>query len=364
MKTLYDGVDNWTFEYDANGMRTRRYCDWCGYQYTYTGSQLTQMTVNGSEVFNFTYDASGTPLTLSIGRTVYYYVTNLQGDVVKILDAFGRTVASYTYDAWGVNQNEYPDYLEFYNPLRYRGYVYDEETELYYLQSRYYDPEMGRFINADAFTSTGQGLLGNNMFAYCGNNPIARADHAGTSWLKTAIKGIVKHIVKPIKKFIESCVSKIDKTYSVGITAGGSLATLAGSGQVGVSVDTKGNVAIQKTNAVGGTSSTSKTGFVGGVYSMHTNAPTIYDLNGYGAQAGGTIAIPVGNIYTAAAVDVNIIPDLENDKTYVGITNMRGFGLPGADFHSMISHTSTDPKLQFNIYDVGDRILDVIMEWD
>lgn len=65
------------------------------------------------------------------------------------------------------------------NPLRYRGYVYDTETGLYYLQSRYYDPEIGRFINADAFTSTGQGLLGNNMFAYCGNNPVVYEDDSG-----------------------------------------------------------------------------------------------------------------------------------------------------------------------------------------
>lgn len=65
------------------------------------------------------------------------------------------------------------------NPFRYRSYVYDEETELYYLQSRYYDPEMGRFINADVFASTGQGLLGNNMFAYCGNNPVCFSDPSG-----------------------------------------------------------------------------------------------------------------------------------------------------------------------------------------
>jgi RHS repeat-associated protein len=65
------------------------------------------------------------------------------------------------------------------NPLRYRGYVYDTETGFYYLQSRYYDPQIGRFLNADAYASTGQGLLGNNMFAYCLNNPICRIDIGG-----------------------------------------------------------------------------------------------------------------------------------------------------------------------------------------
>lgn len=65
------------------------------------------------------------------------------------------------------------------NPLRYRGYYYDSETGLYYLQSRYYNPEIGRFINADSFASTGQGLLGNNMFAYCLNNPVRYKDTQG-----------------------------------------------------------------------------------------------------------------------------------------------------------------------------------------
>ena len=71
------------------------------------------------------------------------------------------------------------------NPLRYRGYVYDTETGLYYLQSRYYNPGWGRFINADAYLSTGQGFNGHNMFAYCGNNPISRYDVGGMFWKET-----------------------------------------------------------------------------------------------------------------------------------------------------------------------------------
>ena len=77
------------------------------------------------------------------------------------------------------------------NPLRYRGYVYDNDTQLYYCQSRYYDPALGRFLNADAFASTGQGILGNNMFAYCGNNPISRVDATGQAWLAAAVGGAI-----------------------------------------------------------------------------------------------------------------------------------------------------------------------------
>ena len=106
---------------------------------------------------------------------------NLQGDVVAILNTSGTAVVQYTYEAWGdmVTDGSQKDTLGFYNPLRYRGYVYDAETTHYYLQSRYYYPYLCRFINADAFTSTGQGILGNNMFAYCRNNPVSRIDISG-----------------------------------------------------------------------------------------------------------------------------------------------------------------------------------------
>ena len=163
------------------------------YSYVYNGSQLvqevivTKTTVDGTtttatETLNYYYDASGTPMAVEYNGTMYYYVTNLQGDIVAILNTSGTTVATYTYDAWGnilTTSGTLATSLGTANSLRYRGYVFDSETNLYYLQSRYYDPEMGRFINADAFASTGQGLLGNNMFAYCGNNPINYVDPSG-----------------------------------------------------------------------------------------------------------------------------------------------------------------------------------------
>jgi len=151
------------------------------YKYYYNGSSLSRMT-KGTDVLDFIYGADGTPTAVVYNGTYYYYVTNLQGDVVALLDSSGNTVVSYTYDAWGKpisTTGSMASTLGTINPLRYRGYVYDTETGFYYLQSRYYDPTIGRFLNADAFASTGQGLLGNNMFAYCNNNPLNFVDSGG-----------------------------------------------------------------------------------------------------------------------------------------------------------------------------------------
>ena len=143
----------------------------------------TNQTVTA--VMDFVYDESGKPFAmidqLSAQPKTYYYVLNLQGDVVKLIDQDGAETAAYTYDAWG-NILSQSGSMADVNPLRYRGYYYDAETGFYYLQSRYYDPATRRFINADSYASTGQGFVGTNMFAYCNNNPVNSADmegHAG-----------------------------------------------------------------------------------------------------------------------------------------------------------------------------------------
>ncbi len=165
-------------------MRTSRSNGTKTYNYVYNGSQLTQMTV-GNDTLYFTYGAIG-PTTVTWNGTTYYYALNGQGDVIAIFDSNGDCVVTYYYDnAWGYNpepEGIMASTLGTLNPLRYRSYVYDEETELYYLQSRYYNPEISRFINADNYPTTGQGLTGNNMFAYCGNNPVDHKDATGAFW--------------------------------------------------------------------------------------------------------------------------------------------------------------------------------------
>ena len=138
-------------------------------------------------VLDFIYDESGRPFALKYSTDgtsfqTYYYVLNLQGDVVKLIQTNGYVVAHYTYDAWG-NILDSGGNLAEINPLRYRGYYYDNETGFYYLQSRYYDPANRRFINADVYSSTDSSdAVSCNMFAYCGNNPVINWDPEGDTF--------------------------------------------------------------------------------------------------------------------------------------------------------------------------------------
>ena len=107
---------------------------------------------SSATIMDFIYDNQGLPFALNYSTnngsnfTTYYYVLNLQGDVVKLVDGGGTSVASYAYDAWGKILSSSGSKAEI-NPLRYRGYYYDTETGFYYVSSRYYDPEIGRWIH-------------------------------------------------------------------------------------------------------------------------------------------------------------------------------------------------------------------------
>ena len=154
------------------------------YDYVYSGSSLSYLTVTST---NFGADPVTEELyfgngTVAYGDDVYYYVTNLQGDVVAIIDADGNVLVEYCYDAWGKIlsiSGPMADTLGAVNPLTYRGYVYDTETDLYYLESRYYDPAVERFINGDGAYDTNQGFLGYNLYIYCLNNSVNMYDPNG-----------------------------------------------------------------------------------------------------------------------------------------------------------------------------------------
>ena len=132
--------------------------------------------------------SQGQAFTYAANRfDTFYFEKNIFGDIVAVYNEDGDKIGSYTYDAWGICTTTTESgitavekyIVRTYNPFRYRGYYYDTDTGLYYLQSRYYNPQWGRFLNADGYVSTGQGLLGYNMYAYCNNNPVMGYDPTG-----------------------------------------------------------------------------------------------------------------------------------------------------------------------------------------
>ena len=183
-----------SYTYDSEGIRTSKTVGSATTKYLLNGTQILAQATNGTTL-SFFYDQQGKRVGMADGNNkFYYYIYNLQGDVIALADAStGKLVVTYTYDAWGKPlsvTDKTSNSVGTQNPFRYRGYYYDTETSLYYLQTRYYDPEVGRFINADAFTSTDiSSPLGTNMFAYCENNPIMRSDPTGE--LFGAISGVI-----------------------------------------------------------------------------------------------------------------------------------------------------------------------------
>ena len=165
------------------------------YKYYYRDGKLIDYQWSGTDIYIW-YDGNGAPYGFSCNYTDYYYIKNAQGDITGIADAAGNPVVAYSYDAWGRlldTAGTLASTIGAYNPLRYRGYVYDDETGLYYVSSRYYDPEICRWINADDIECLGaeEEPLSYSLYAYCLNNPINRTDVNGNwslpNWAKLVI---------------------------------------------------------------------------------------------------------------------------------------------------------------------------------
>ena len=190
------------FQYNADGIRTNKIVDGVNHVYTLNGTQIVSEAW-GNFLLIYLYDESGAPIGLQYRTKSYaanvfdtfYFEKNLQGDVIAVYNASGTKIGTYTYDAWGNctvtvfsgTTTLEKNIVRTYNPFRYRGYYYDTETQLYYLQSRYYNPAWGRFLNADGeLSNIGGDIRGYNLYVYCFNNPANMNDLSG-QWPKWLI---------------------------------------------------------------------------------------------------------------------------------------------------------------------------------
>ena len=184
------------------------------------GLTHTDHASNEVDKMHFFYDVQGKVIRVDLNGAIYSYIRNLQEDIVGILDDKGKLVVEYKYDAWGKQLfvgGTLASTMGRRNPFLYRGYIYDEMTELYYLRGRYYCSYTMRFVNADKILSAYCRILGSNMFAYCDNEPIRRIDETGDKWgviAKFCQKAL--EVAVAVVKVAKEC---IDEVFSVAVYA-------------------------------------------------------------------------------------------------------------------------------------------------
>ena len=183
--------DTNTYTYNANGIRTSKTVNGVKHEYTLDGTKILKETWGDNTLIPL-YDNEDSVCGIIYNDYAYYFQKNLQGDVIAITNNKGKVVASYTYDAWGVCTivSDNTGIIARVNPFRYRGYYFDQEIGLYYLQSRYYDASVGRFVNLDTPEVVISINTPKNLFEYCGNNPINEKDPAGNAVVTTILKFI------------------------------------------------------------------------------------------------------------------------------------------------------------------------------
>ena len=215
LQQITDGENIYTYSYNADGQRVSKTVNGTETEFFYNGSILAgQKTGNNTLVFM--YDNNGDIFGVVYNGAEYYYIKNAQNDVVAIVDSNKNVIAEYQYDAWGrivsvtdVEGNDISaqkDHIGNVNPIRYRSYYFDIETYFYYLNTRYYSPEMCRFLNADdtdTLLCSPNELTDKNLFAYCDNNPVMRVDHGGDFWMLigAAVGAVVGGAVSAISQY-------------------------------------------------------------------------------------------------------------------------------------------------------------------
>lgn len=206
LSSVNKGESTIRYSYDQEGNRTSKtlsngYTSYFTFDGILYGEKTQSFDTGDSSYIHYYYDDNDRIYGFSYNGTQYYYQFNLQGDVTGIYDSDGQLVVEYKYDAWGKVLSvtgTLASSIGQINPIRYRSYYYDNETGFYYLNSRYYDPEVGRFLNADGeMASIGGDAIGYNLFAYCFNNPINMSDPAG-NWPKwvTGVLNVVSGVVQ------------------------------------------------------------------------------------------------------------------------------------------------------------------------
>ncbi len=289
--------DSISYTYDPDGLRTSKTVNGTTTKYHVMNGTLLGQT-KGSDTIVFLYDEKANRYGFDYNGTKYYYIFNVQGDVIGILNQAGQKIVSYTYDPWGkvlsVDGSEASTIGQI-NPIRYRGYYYDTETGFYYLQSRYYDPTVRRFLNPDTLILEDAKI---DLISYCKNNPVNYVDPNG------------------------------NVVFYVGWTGSAAL-SIGGGGSIVMAVDTEGNMQPLVMGQYGGGIFGASAGQVIGII---WGAETIDDIMGDGAYGG----IAYGE---AVQIDATLVWNSYSEIIGIELTGAVGAGSP-ADIHTGKSYTT------------------------
>ena len=321
------------FAYDSDGKRVRKTSGGNITTYYYNGNVLSGLVRKASKdagttgtgtTVQFVYDTQGKPFMLRMnGKTDYFYLYNGLGDVTGLVDSSNQVVVRYQYNSWGKvtsTQDTSGVSLATLNPFRYRKYVYDPETGLYCLGSRYYDPEVGRFVNADdtdVIFAKPQELGSKNLYAYCDNNPVAREDYAGEFPIPCIVGAVVGAVVSGFS-YVLSSGGEIDgvelaKSCLVGAVSG-ALAPLGGNflkaaaviNGVNTAINTEGDIVTRFICGVFEAGATYVSGFTannwtGERVALETTAAQIIGNAGVGYTVGQTAELAAVGLSAAVS---------------------------------------------------------------
>ena len=304
--TSYDGN---TFSYDARGRRISK--NNITFIYDSNGNLIKQS--NGLE---FLYDHTGV-FAVKQGVSTYFYRKNAQNDIIALLDSTGTVVVKYKYDAWGnckvlnANGTEITDTnnIGILNPLRYRSYYFDTETNLYFLKTRYYDPKIGRFMTIDDISYLDpESINGLNLYAYCFNNPVMMTDENGCApaWWQWLLSGLT------LAAGIALCFVPGGQAFGVGLIVAGATSMTS---NILSAAGVDGKVASIVTNALS---------IVGGIALCFTPFAAIgASMIGSGVLgiAGGYVSEAFGGSFELGSAIGNIVGGFLGGQIYKGLVN-------------------------------------------
>ena len=332
LRQYTDNTQTITYKYNVSGIRTSKVVNNVETKYGLEGKTIV-FEQKGEDLLQYIRDNDGELVAMKYNNAIYYYVKNSSDDIIQLVDQNANIVAKYNYDSWGsilsVVDGEDKlitdkNHIAYKNPYRYRSYYYDEETSLYYLNSRYYNPKWGRFISPDSEVSIDPVKASLNLYSYADNNPINKVDYDGNI---SFFKKLVNKIKKGVKKVVNT-VKKVFNNVAKGVKK------VVNSVKKGISYVTRGF-----TSCV-----SSGLNYIGKTVSNFVSDHFYFEVGfGKGVEA----SIPIGEIITE---DISIYQDytltFENstwDYQYSGTTGI-GVSIYGVSGGFSSDYTCPAPK--------------------